>query len=199
MTQSLTELRHARSKNDFPFLNLEDGEYVELSITRAKIGLLIIWFFEIVSFLLLTLILVLFDNGLPAAANTINIAPSVAATSFLRIVIFILYGALVISGLVGTKVYLDNKMYITNKRAIQIASNALFHKSTNVIELSKIEDVSFKQAGIFDYLFHLGTIRMSTVGDETTYTFRYVETPTDEIQTISHLVFVSKDSNSKKD
>ena len=191
MTQSLTDLRHARSKKDFPFLTLEEGEYVELAITRAKIGLLVIWFAEIVGFLALTLILVLFDNGM-LSSNALGAVANNSATNMLRMIIFILFGVLILTGLIGTKVYLDNKMFITNKRVIQISSNALFHKSTNIIELSRIEDVSFKKEGVFEYLFHLGTIRMSTVGDETTYTFHFVETPTDEIQTITHLVYQCK-------
>ncbi|MBQ6605362.1 hypothetical protein IJH66_00005, partial [Candidatus Saccharibacteria bacterium] len=60
----------------------------------------------------------------------------------------------------------------------------------------RIEDVSFKQSGIFDYLFKIGTIRMSTVGDETTYTFPFVDTPTDEVEMIAHLIHLSKDRNS---
>ena len=178
MSTTLTDLRHARSAQDFPFLSLEDGEYVVLSIARSRLGLI---------FLVLTLILLSFGSSSDSA-----LAP---ATSVIRLIIFCLYGVLILTGVVGTKVYLDNKMYITNKRAIQISSNALFHKSTNIIELSRIEDVSYAQAGLLDYLFHMGTIRMSTVGDETTYTFRFVDTPTDEIKTITHLVHETKSSS----
>ncbi|MBQ6570756.1 PH domain-containing protein [Candidatus Saccharibacteria bacterium] len=187
MSTTLTDLRHARSAQDFPFLSLEDGEYVVLSIARSRLGLIFVWFSEIVGFLVLTLILLSFGSSSDSA-----LAP---ATSFIRLIIFCLYGVLILTGVVGTKVYLDNKMYITNKRAIQISSNALFHKSTNIIELSRIEDVSYAQAGLLDYLFHMGTIRMSTVGDETTYTFRFVDTPTDEIKTITHLVHETKSSS----
>ena len=34
---------------------------------------------------------------------------------------------------------------------------------------------------------------MSTVGDETTYTFKYVDTPTDELEKITHLVHMEKE------
>ena len=41
----------------------------------------------------------------------------------------------------------------------------------------------------------MGVLRMSTVGDETTYTLKYVDTPHDEVKTISHLVYECKKSN----
>ena len=34
---------------------------------------------------------------------------------------------------------------------------------------------------------------MSTIGDETTYTLKYVDTPTDELEIITHLVHVEKE------
>ena len=41
-------------------------------------------------------------------------------------------------------------------------------------------------------MFSVGTLRMSTIGSETTYTFEHVDTPTDELETITHLVHVEK-------
>ena len=186
MSKTLNNLRHARSQQDFPFLSLEEDEYVVLKIARAKAGLILIWFTEVVLFLVCTLALILVDSTGAASSFLASSMP------IFRIVIFVVYIFLFLSGAIGTKVYLDNKIYVTNHRIIHEASSSLFHKSTNVIELEKIEDVSFKQAGLLDYIFHFGTIRMSTVGDETTYTFRFVDTPTDEIQTISHLIHETK-------
>ena len=87
-------------------------------------------------------------------------------------------------------------MYITNHRAIQNIRTSIFNTSTNVIELERIEDVSFHQKGFFGAIFNIGTLRMSTVGDETTYTFEMLDTPTDEVETISKLV---RDSHKKHD
>ena len=186
MSKTINNLRHARSQQDFPFLSLEEDEYVVLKISRSRAGLVLIWFTEVVLFLICTLALILVDSS--GAANSFF----ASSMPIFRIVIFVVYIFLFLSGTIGTKVYLDNKVYITNRRVIQETSNALFSKSTNVIELEKIEDVSFRQSGILDYIFHFGTIRMATVGDETTYTFRFVDTPTDEVQTISHLITEAK-------
>ena len=45
--------------------------------------------------------------------------------------------------------------------------------SVNIIDLISIEDASFKQDSLMQKLFNYGTFRLSTVGDETTYTFKY--------------------------
>lgn len=194
MSKTLTDLRHTRSEKDFPYLSLLEDEYVVLSIARSRLGLIIVWFTEIVLFLLLTLALIVFDHSAPSqnfAGTDIN--------SLVRVVIFILYGVLLLSGLIGTKLYLSEKLFITNRRAIMITHSYIFSSSTNVIELSRIEDVSFHQNGIIDAVFHMGTIRMSTVGDEHTYTFKYVDTPTDEMETISRLVHENRDPKKSED
>lgn len=111
---------------------------------------------------------------------------------FMMLILLILLVALVITGIVGTYVYLSNYLVITNKRAIQSTIIAIFSRSVNIIDLQSVEDVSFKQDGILDFVLNMGTIRLSTIGDETTYTFPYVETPRDEIRTITRLVSSAK-------
>lgn len=189
MKKELVRLRHARSKKDFPDITLEEDEYVELAIRRSKIGLVFIWLGVLLGFAALTAALILFAfGGISSSMFRIN------ATSkhYLYIMIFSLYAVLILVGIVATITYASNKLYITNKRAIQMTMTSLFSKSTNVIDLVSIEDVSFKQNGIFEHIFQLGTIRMSTVGDETTYTFKYINTPRDELDTITHLVHTTK-------
>lgn len=189
MKKELINLRHRRSLHDFPELKLEEGEYVELAIRRSKVGLILIWSGEILGFIILTLSLVLLSNN--SAASGLLIDPS--AKAFLNLIIFVLYGVLIITGLIGSKVYNSNRLFVTNKRLIQESTFSLFAKSTNIIDLISIEDVSFRKEGIFDYLFRIGTIRMSTFGDETTYTFKYIDTPTDELEIITHLVHIEKE------
>lgn len=188
MKKSLEELRHARSQKDFPFLSLEAEEYVELVITRSTFALVFIWFVAIVSILLVIICAILVANTTTGETllPTVNLIPALALVMPLLIILILLISV------VATKVHFGNKLYITNKRAIQTLMTGLFSHSTNVVELSRIEDVSFKQSGIIQSILHYGTIRMSTVGDETTYTFPYVDTPTDEIQTISHLIHIIK-------
>jgi len=194
MAEDLATLRHARSAKDFPEVDLEEGEYVELAIRRSKKGLILIWAGEVVGFAVLTLILVLLkkdDDGGVLGLNGV-------AMGYLYLVIVALYGIMLVSGLVGTFIYKSNLLVITNKRAIQKIRSNLLSSSTNIINLKSVEDVSFHKSGAFDYLFHLGTIRLSTVGDETTYTFPYVDTPRDELKLIASLVHKVKDRSAAK-
>ena len=117
---------------------------------------------------------------------------------FFSIVIDVVFGVIVIAALIGLNVYSNNRLFVTNKRIIQQAQASLFSSSTNVIDLVSIEDVSFKQSGIWEHLIKVGTLRMSTIGEETTYTFKYVDTPIDELETITHLVHVEKDERDEK-
>lgn len=194
MKQELIKLHHARSKKDFPELRLEENEYVELAIRRSKLGLIFIWGAAIVGYLALLVALVFLQSG-AMEGSTVNL--SGFAKSYLYLIILILFGIITISALVGSKVYENNRLYVTNKRLIHHQANSLFSKSVNIIELLSIEDVSFKQENIGDHIFKLGTIRMSTVGDETTYTFKYVNTPKDELDMITHLVHVEKEKTKR--
>ena len=187
MKPSLARIRHARSKQDFPFLKLEENEYVELFITRSKKGLILIWAGALLGMLVV-------GAALALVINAITRGTILKAESMVYFWLFLggLYAVLILSGLLGSKVYLANKFFVTNKRVIYYAQDSLFVKSANIIELSRIEDVSYKQSGFLDYVFNFGTLRLSTVGDETTYTFPFVDTPDDELEFIAHLLHKTK-------
>jgi hypothetical protein len=187
MKSDLAKVHHARSVKEFPEIDLEEGEFVALHVVRSKIGLILIWVGEVVGFGALTVALSLF---LIAGDSIFELND--VARGYLFMIIFVLYGVLILSGVIGTVIYRSNHLYITNKRAIQKSRPSLFANSTNIIELKSIEDVSFRQDGILDYILRMGTIRMATMGDETTYTFPYVDTPRDEIRVITHLVHETK-------
>ncbi len=186
MKKDLVRLRHARSTKDFPGLKLESDEYVELSIRRSPVGLILMWTGEVVGFIFLFVLMIFLTHG------GFSVGLDHTAKNFMYFVCYVMIGVMLVAGIIGTHVYRGNSLYVTNHRVIQNSVMSLMAKSTNVIELSKIEDVSFKQSGLYEYVFRLGTIRMSTVGDETTYTFKYVDIPTDELEVISHLVHIEK-------
>lgn len=200
MKESLESIRHARSKKDFPFLSLEEGEYVELAITRAKISLIITWFLSIASILLLLLCSIILPNlVLPELFPEDIVTPFAGGIkSIFSLVFIIIFVLIIVITLISTKIHFGNKMFITNLRIIQISTAGLFSSMTSVVELSRIEDVSFKQENVTQKIFGYGTIRMSTVGDETTYTFPFVTTPTDEVQTISHLVHLAREKKTEE-
>jgi len=192
---TLAELKHNRSEKDFPDLKLEPGEHVELVMTRAKITLALVWFFVIVALLILTLCVLM----LPEIAQNLlyGVQNSQNLRELFAFVLFLIYIIVLAVGLISTRIHFNNKLYVTNMRAIQVSANGLTDRSTQVIELLRIEDVSYKQESLTQRIFGFGTVRLSTVGDETTYTFPYVATPEDELQTISHLIHEVKTKKAK--
>ncbi len=196
MKKELIKLHHARSTKDFPELRLEENEYVELAIQRSQLGLVFIWAAAGTGYAALLVAIVFLAVGNADSSTVAGL--NGFAKSYLYLIILILFGIITISALIGTKVYKENRLYVTNKRLIHHCANSLFSKSVNVIELVSIEDVSFKQENIGDHIFKLGTIRMSTIGDETTYTFKYVNTPKEELDMITHLVHTEKEKTKRR-
>ena len=194
MKKELLKLHHARSAKDFPELKLEENEFVELAITRSRLGIVLMWGAAAFGYLILFIALLFLEFNINDAAVALN----GFAKSYLYLIVLVLFCIITVVALIGTKVYKANRLYVTNKRLIHHQANSLFSKSVNVIELLSIEDVSFKQENIADHFFKLGTIRMSTIGDETTYVFKYVNTPKDELDTITHLVHMEKEKTKRR-
>ncbi|MDO4219632.1 MAG: PH domain-containing protein [Candidatus Saccharibacteria bacterium] len=186
MKKELAQVKHARSAKDFPEIDLEENEYVVLHIKRAPVGVAMIWIVVGLMIFVLSLALITLSNN-NVLENTMFVINS-ASLHYLRLAILTIYAIVIFAGFVGQSIYNQNQMYITNLRAVQKQRTSLFANSTNIIKLSRIEDVSWRQKSLFDHVFNIGTLRMSTVGEETTYTFPWLATPQDEVKIISHLV-----------
>jgi flagellar biosynthesis protein FliQ len=200
MKAELSKVQHARSAKDFPEIDLEQDEYVVLHIKRSRLGIAFIWAVVAVMIVALSLVLIFFAGSNADISNTV-FSLNDASLHYLRLVIFVLYILFFFGGFVGQNIYDANHIYVTNRRVIQKSRSTIFANSTNIIELRRIEDVSFHQSSLIDHICNFGTLRMSTIGDETTYTLKNVDTPHDEVKTISHLVYECKkgidDSSSK--
>lgn len=190
MDEALVKIRHERSKKDFPRLRLEDDEYVEFSFRRAKVCLLMIiggTSLGIIIVLLALLLALLGQSMLDEMGR-----------NFLFIILSALLATAIIIGLVALIVYRGNRLFITNKRVIQIITESLVSTSMNKIDLWSVEDVSFRQNGILQKLFHYGTLRLATVGDETTYTFKHSDISSEELEAVSKLITDAKKRGKRK-
>ncbi len=194
MKSDLAKLRHARSKKDFPDISLEENEYVVLKIKRSGIIPIMVWTGVILAAIFFIALNILIGH----TVNNAMFSMDQSSRAFFSVIIDVIFGVVLICALISMNVYQNNKLFITNKRIIQQSQASLFASSTNVIDLVSIEDVSFKQTGLFEHLLKIGTLRMSTIGEETTYTFKYVDTPINELETITHLVHVEKQEKDEK-
>lgn len=197
MKDELAQVKHARSEKDYPELKLESDEHVVLHLKRSRIGIIAIWSMVTLCIVVLSIALIITANSYKN--NETFLVINDESLSYLRIAIFAIYAIILTGGVICQSIYDANEMYITNHRAIQKSRPSLFANSTNIIELRRIEDVSFRQETLFDHLFQIGILRMSTVGDETTYTFKCMDTPNDEVAVISHLVYENKKRGKRDD
>jgi hypothetical protein len=189
MDEGLVKIRHDRSVKDFPFLKLEDNEYVEFAFKRARI-----WLNLILGSLAAGLILILLAFLLVLMGQS-----SIDATgvSFLYIILGALLFAVLLAGLFTVIVYRGNKLFVTNKHVIQMTMISPMANSLNMIDLASIEDTSFSQNGIMQKIFGYGTFRLATVGEETTYTFKNSDITQEELRAVSKLVTLAKTSDDK--
>jgi hypothetical protein len=94
----------------------------------------------------------------------------------------------VVGGLVASYVFNSNKLYLTSESVIQEIRETVFAHFTQTVSLSNIEDVSFHQDGILPTMLNYGVIRLSTVGDESSYHFSYVANPKHESAVLNDAV-----------
>ena len=190
MDENLAKIRHERSKKDFPMLNLEDDEYVEYAFKRANICLMLIMAGTGIGVIIILLgfLLVLLGQSMIDEMGK----------RFLFIMLFALFASVIIIRIVAIKTYRGNRLFITNQRVVQHLMTSLVSSSVNAIDLTGVEDVSFHQDGILPRIFHYGTLRLATVGDETTYTFKYSDISPEDMKAISKMITDAK-KRSKKD
>lgn len=185
MDEGLIKIRHARSKKDFPFLKLEEDEYVEFSFKRAKICLMLMMggfgFVTAVILIAILLIPTIQDKTLDAMGR-----------NFLYIILSTLLAAAVLAAVLALRVFRGNRIIITNKHVIQFTMISPVVNSINMIDLPSIEDASFSQGGLIQKILHYGTFRLSTIGDETTYTFPYSDITASELRAVARLITDSK-------
>ena len=133
MDSNLAKIRHERSIKDFPFLTLEDDEYVEYSFRRAKICLNLILggtACGLIMVLLFFLVALMYQSTLDEMGK-----------HFLFILLASLLAAAVLIGLIAVLIYRGNRLFVTNKHVIQIIMTSPFATSINIIDL--IESTKF--------------------------------------------------------
>ncbi len=191
MDKNLKTIRHERSKKDFPGLKLEKDEYVEIALSRAPLCLLMIWLGVVFAVIVFATVFLISSLAIPGIDET--------GLSFMTLLFWIFVIFFIMCGIVATIVFRGNKMYITNKRITQQRMLSPVVTSVNIIDLSAIEDVSFRQTNLLQKIFSYGTLRLSTVGDETTYTFPFSNVTGEEISKIVELVNYDREHSGEGD
>lgn len=163
--------RHADSKHRFPSVVIDDDEYVVVSVKRHPLGMLGIILTGMISFILVASVWI----TVCFMPNNLNITQ--AAKNSLSLGAVAILVLITVFSYIGLMIYRRNQLIITNERIIQKISMGLFDQRRQTISLEAIEDISYHQKGLMPNLFQYGTIRLSTVGDESTYTLTWVPEP----------------------
>lgn len=187
MDESLTKIRHERSKKDFPHLKLEDDEYVEFAFRRARICLsaILAGIVAAVIIILIAFLLVLISQSMLDDMGR----------NFVYIILVTLLVTAILIGVVAILIYQGNKLFITNKHVTHMVMSSPVSNSVNTIDLVSVEDASFHQNGILQNLLHYGTLRLATIGDETTYTFKYSDISKEDLNAVTKLISEAKKKN----
>ena len=171
------KLKHIRSKQSFPDLNLSEHEYVLAVFKRHPIGLFLPTIISSILIFLTFLVIINFkpDNGLynPAAILSFGVL-------FIILIILVTY--------IYYHVYNSNKLFLTNEMVIQRIQLGLFSMSEQSISLADVEDANYTQSGLFQHIFNYGSIKLSTIGDEHTYSFIYASNPKKKIDDLNSAV-----------
>lgn len=166
-------LKHERSKKLHPEISLTPGEYVVCAIKRTPIGIIV----PIATGLLFTALglFALFE----AEAIVSYLAPTIAGITSIFVIIpaLAVVAFALIASAVSFYVYTNNRMYVTNESVIQIIQVSLFSRREQVASLGSVEDCSMTKDTFLENLFDYGHVRLSTVGEETTYSFSYAPRP----------------------
>lgn len=178
--------RSEEARKKYPNLNLSKGEYVIKAVSRHPIGLLQIWLVVGVLIVVLwAMYALLFLGQNPSDVFIEGGTDMQSGGALLLAALSVLF---VLGGMVATYIYNSNHFYLTNESVIQEIQTSLFSRHVQTVSLSNIEDASHKQSGILQTLLNYGTIRLSTEGDETTYSFSYVAHPKKHIDVLNNAV-----------
>jgi hypothetical protein len=179
-----TKSKHDQSVKAFPDLSLSESEYVVSSIGRHPIGL----FLPIAVGIFLIALAFIFIFNYDLIALALHLSGSLAKLSTIITPVLVFVGLVIIGVYTIYYVYTSNQMYLTNESVIQEIQYSVFSKREQTVSLESIEDASYTQTGIMQQIFNYGSIRLSTVGDETTYRFSYVSHPKTAVAVLNDAV-----------
>ena len=180
--------RHEESIRKFPQVKIDDDEYVVMSLRRHWIGLLGVFLTTFILFVLLVSAWILICY----TPNRFEI-PEQMKTN-LSLIFAPLSALVLVAGYIGYSTYVSNKLFVTNERVVQWIVKGLLERKSQVINLEAVEDISFSQSGLLQHIFNYGTVRMSTTGDESTYTFNFTSSPAKTVEILGEIAECSREN-----
>ncbi len=196
LSPELISVNHQESIEQYPNIAFRDKEFVIKVINRHPIGLYLIWTIAgIISLLMLVVWSIVFYSSDSVFAGMAKSRLSTIVTMS-SIIFFSIVAITVLFAYIATRVYRANKMVVTTERVVQYKSASLFDRKKQTIDLGWIEDVSSHKRGFFAMMFNFGSVRLSTIGDESTYYFKYARNPAEISSQLNELILAVKNEDS---
>lgn len=162
--------KHEESKQKYPEIKLSEKEYIVQVVERHSAGIIMIWAGFALAVIVIMIILAVY-----AAITSGTNAPSPMALGLLMIPIV---GILAIFSLAATRVYRNNRLYVTSENIIMIMQDSPFHSKGQTIPLISIEAVTYRKEGILNSMTDMGALEFiieGTAGEH--HRFSYVHHP----------------------
>jgi hypothetical protein len=185
--QEKLKKRHNESKEKYPDLNLSQKEFVITYIKRHPFGLWSIWLSSsVIIFITIAVLIMLIINQ--------SLLTQILGSSLTSV--YLVLGAVtvfmitisIVGSLLAAYIYKRNEFILTNESVIQHIQKGLFSRHEQTISLKHVEDASYQKTGLVQYIFNFGSIRLSTIGDESTYRFTFVENPKKQVAFLNNAI-----------
>lgn len=163
-----------------PNLRFEHQEKNETVILLLRQHLITLVPMIILGMLFILAPMILFPIFLKMLSTTMNIPVGyvVVGTIFWYIAVF---------GMLLTKFlyWFFNIFIVTNERIIDIDFINLLYKDVAEAQLSRVQDISYNQKGIFGTMFNYGNVVIQTAGELPNFSFEIVPKPSEVVDIIS--------------
>jgi hypothetical protein len=177
-------VKHDRSVQDYPELNLSEEEYIVAAIGRYPIGLILP--FTIGTLLVASMITLLFNYDF--FVQQFELTGILADRFVINSIILLIIMVILAGTYIPYYVHSHNLLFLTNESVIQEIQPSLFAHHEQTVSLGNIEDASYQKVGVIQQLFNYGSIRLSTEGEESTYLFTNVADPKRHIAKLNNAI-----------
>jgi len=150
--------------------SVSKGENVIRICYRHPAGLLPIYLFTLISIGISAIVVRTLSNN--EDLSFLDLSTAVWGTILIILVIVIIS-----STIIARQIYWANELILTDENVIQILRRSLFSQDVAQLNLGKIQDVSVKQRGFWQFGLKYGTIIIETAGEVASYKFTYAPQP----------------------
>jgi len=147
----------------FKYIEFDDDEELIVEIHKHPIGAIALGAAGVIIALIIAIATTLLARNL----DNLNIVSSGNSSGFKALLsaggLILALLALAITAII-VAIYNNNVIYVTNQKIAEVAYMSIFNRKVTQLGMGSVEDVTFRQQGIFARLFGYGTIIVETAG-----------------------------------